>query len=240
MSATMTARRRTTVRCSDRSTATAIGRTSGPRPQGVERLKRSPRADMLRKALADEAARLMIEHGVEDYGLAKRKAAMRLGVSDHAVLPKNAEIEAALLDRQRLFGAEAYAERVESQRTAALAAMRLLQSYEPRLTGAVLAGTSTEHTSIELHLFSDSPEAIVVELLDRGLAHRTGTRRFRASREGFDTYPSLHFTVQGHDIEATVFPQVGLRQPPTSPIDGRPMRRATTLDVELLLASPQG
>ena len=54
---------------------------------------RSPRADNLRLAIAQEAARLMIEHGHEDYGAAKRKAAERLGVTDQAVLPKNAEIE---------------------------------------------------------------------------------------------------------------------------------------------------
>jgi hypothetical protein len=41
---------------------------------------------MRRQAIAREAARLMIEHGHEDYGLAKRKAAARFGVTDLAVL----------------------------------------------------------------------------------------------------------------------------------------------------------
>jgi predicted dinucleotide-utilizing enzyme len=36
---------------------------------------------------AREAARLMIEHGHADYGVAKRKAAERFGVTDLAVLP---------------------------------------------------------------------------------------------------------------------------------------------------------
>ena len=59
--------------------------------------KRSnPRAEQLRTALAQEAARIMSEQGIDDYGLAKRKAAERFGASDIAVLPKNTEIEAAL------------------------------------------------------------------------------------------------------------------------------------------------
>lgn len=191
---------------------------------------------MLRRALADEAARLMIEHGIDDFGLAKRKASVRLGATDHSMLPSNAEIETALQDRQRLFAGEAHAEQVDEQRQAALAAMTMLRSFEPRLAGAVLSGSATAHSPIELHVFADAPESVVVALLDAGIDHRDGTRRFRAAREGFDTYPTLSFGVGGHDVEVTVFPRDGLRQAPASPIDGRPMKRATALDVELLLA----
>ena len=40
--------------------------------------KPSPRADHLRRALAQEAARVMSEHGVRDFLFAKRKAAERI------------------------------------------------------------------------------------------------------------------------------------------------------------------
>ncbi len=70
--------------------------------------KSSPRAENLRRALAQEAARVMAEHGVRDYRFAKRKAAERFGVIDEAVLPRNTEIEAALLEYQRLFAAESH------------------------------------------------------------------------------------------------------------------------------------
>ncbi len=48
----------------------------------------------------------MAEHGVSDFLFAKRKAAERFGVTDHAVLPKNVEIEEALVEYQRLFGGD--------------------------------------------------------------------------------------------------------------------------------------
>jgi DNA-binding NtrC family response regulator len=64
-------------------------------------MKKLPqRAENLRRALAQEAARIMSEHGIRDFLTAKRKAAERFGVVDGAVLPRNTEIEDALRQTQ--------------------------------------------------------------------------------------------------------------------------------------------
>src|SRR5450755_4279257 len=76
----------------------------------------SVRGAHLRHALAQEAARVMAEHGIRDFLVAKRKAAERFGVTDGAVLPKNTEIEMALVEYQRLFGADSHAESLQAQR----------------------------------------------------------------------------------------------------------------------------
>ena len=68
--------------------------------------KLPPRAENLRRALAQEAARIMSEHGIRDFLTAKRKAAERFGVTDGNVLPRNTEIEDALAEYHRLFGGE--------------------------------------------------------------------------------------------------------------------------------------
>src|SRR5215510_5243181 len=60
-------------------------------------------SEELRQELADEAARLMAEHGIADFSLAKRKAAERLGVRAGGALPSNAEIHGRLAERQRTF-----------------------------------------------------------------------------------------------------------------------------------------
>ena len=62
----------------------------------------------LRERLAQEAARLMVEGGIEDFGLAKRKAAERLGVRASGALPTNAQIQASLAQRQRIFEPESH------------------------------------------------------------------------------------------------------------------------------------
>ncbi len=190
---------------------------------------------MLRQALAREAARLMIEHGHEDYGFAKRKAAESFGVTDLAVLPKNTEIEAALAEHQRLFEPESHATELTEMRSAALEAMRLLAEFEPRLVGPLLSGTATSHNDITLHLFADTPESVAVRLMDRGIPHEVAERRFRVSRDETEAYPAVRFNAGPHEVDATIFPLDGIRQAPPGPVDGRPMRRATVEEVENLL-----
>jgi hypothetical protein len=196
----------------------------------------TPRGDNLRRALALEAARIMAEHGIRDFFVAKRKAAERLGVQDGvAALPKNTEIEAALAEYQRLFGRESHEESLQAQRRAALAAMQQLREFEPRLVGPVLSGTATEHSDVQLHLFADCAESVVLKLIDHGIAHEVTERRVRMSPERVLAYPGLRFEIEEQAIEATVFPTDGIRQAPVSPVDGRPMRRANALEVEALL-----
>ena len=198
---------------------------------------RAIRGEDLRRALAQEAARIMVEHGVDDYLFAKRKAALRLGVGEHAALPKNSEIVAALAEYQRLFAADTHADTLKAQRQAALEAMRLLEEFEPRLVGGVLSGLATPHQEISLHVFCDSPEAVSLALMDRGIPYRVAERRVKMTQERVLQYPAVVFAAGDHDVDATVFPVDGLRQAPLSPTDGRPMRRADAEEVEELLGS---
>ncbi|HEX8756693.1 MAG TPA: hypothetical protein VF745_10170 [Steroidobacteraceae bacterium] len=196
----------------------------------------TPRGENLRRALAQEAARIMAEHGIRDFFVAKRKAAERLGVTDGtAALPKNTEIETALAEYQRLFGGESHEESLQAQRRAALTAMHALREFEPRLVGPVLSGTATEYAEVQLHLFADYAESVALKLIDRGIAHEVTERRVRMSPERVLAVPGLRFEVEDQPIEATVFPADAIRQAPVSPVDGRPMRRASVIEVEALL-----
>jgi hypothetical protein len=197
------------------------------------------RGDQLRRALAQEAARIMAEHGIRDFLVAKRKAAERLGVVDGAaMLPKNREIESALAEYQRLFGGETHLEALHAQRRAALSAMRYLQEFEPRLVGAVLSGTATEHSEVQLHLFAEPAESVSLKLLDEGIPHEVTERRVKLNPERVRAFPGVRFQMDNQPIEATVFPTDGIRQAPVSPVDGRPMRRANAFEVEALLQEP--
>jgi hypothetical protein len=203
-------------------------------------VKRHPtRGENLRRALAQEAARLMAEHGIRDFLIAKRKAAERFGVADGAaLLPKNSEIESALAEYQRLFGGASHLEALHAQRRAALSAMRYLSEFEPRLVGAVLSGTATEHTEVQLHLFADRLESVTLKLLDEGIPHELTEKRLKVNAERVQPFPGIRFALDDHPIEALVFPTDGIRQAPVSPVDGRPMRRANALEVEALLEAP--
>jgi hypothetical protein len=197
--------------------------------------KLPPRAENLRRALAQEAARIMSEHGIRDFLTAKRKAAERFGVVDGAVLPRNTEIEDALAEYQRLFGGSRHTKSIAAQRSAALSAMQMLSDFEPRLVGSVLAGTATEHNDIQLHLFSEQPESITFRLMDLGIEHEVVERRVRFGSDRVVAYPGVHFELDDHTIDATVFPIDGIREAPVSPVDGKPMRRIDADELEVLL-----
>jgi hypothetical protein len=199
--------------------------------------KFSQRTEDLRRALAQEAARIMAEHGIDDFRQAKRKAADRLGVHDVAVLPKNVEIESALREHQRLFGRDAHQHSLMEQRRIALSAMRMLDAFQPRLVGSVLTGTATNYSDINLHLFADRSESVAIRLIEIGVPHEVHERRVKMDAERSINYPALRFEAEGRTVDATVFPIDGIRQSPYSPVDGRPMKRADVKEVSGLIAA---
>jgi hypothetical protein len=200
--------------------------------------KLAPRAENLRRALAQEAARVMAEHGIRDFLFAKRKAAERYGVVDGAVMPRNTEIEAALAEYQRLFGGDTHVESLQAQRLAAIEAMRSLAEFQPRLVGAVLNGTATAHADVQLHVFVDRLESLTIRLLERGIDYDIGEKRVRMDAERVLLQPTVHIEIDAQPVEIVVFALDGIRQAPASPVDGKPMRRATLDEVQALLDAP--
>src|SRR5215467_2520683 len=83
--------------------------------------------------IAQAAARLIVEHGLTDWSLAKRKAARQLMLPERTALPADDEIEAALASHHALFGGEAHAQALRAQREEALTWLRALAAFEPRL-----------------------------------------------------------------------------------------------------------
>lgn len=110
-----------------------------------------------------------------------------------------------------------------------------MSDFQPRLVGPVLAGTASGHSEINLHLFSESPEAVSIRLEERGVPHEVVERRLRYERDRAVSYPAVRFVAGRQTVDAVVFPVDGIRQSPASPVDGRPMRRASAAEVESLL-----
>ncbi|HVB83760.1 MAG TPA: hypothetical protein VND63_02680 [Rhodanobacteraceae bacterium] len=205
----------------------ARGRHSS-RQQGNDR-------QQLRRRVALEAARLISEHGIRDYGHAKRRAADRLGVWDEQALPRNSEIEDALREHQRLFQVASQPQALRARREGARAAMRFLARFEPRLVGAVLEGTADAHSAVCLHVFSDDPDALTLFLGERGIAVETRSRRIRLDRERELLAPVLLFSADNLGFDLTVLPLDALRQAPLDRIDGRAQPRASLAALDVLL-----
>ena len=197
--------------------------------------KRDSDSERARQVVAQEAARMIVDHGIRDYRVAKQKAADRLGMSAHGSLPGNEEIEEAVAEQLQIFGGESHEQLLRLMRTAALSAMELLTDFSPHLVGPVLAGTADENSAVNLHVFADSPELIAMEIGDMGIQFKSYERRLKTRRGQVEMYAGFEFSHSNELIQATVFPFDGLRQAPLSPINGKPMKRVDTNAVQELL-----
>lgn len=192
-------------------------------------------SDKLRRRITWEAARLMYHREESEYYRAKWKAARRVcGRSfKPSDLPSNAEIRDQVQSLARLMEGDRREERLREMRTAALRMMRLLGGFRPRLIGSTLTGHVRQGSDIDLHVFSDSAEAVsgVLEAeripheLERKLVRKHGEERIFTHIHAQDTFT----------FELTVYPVSKARVVFRSSITGKPIERATIRELEQLL-----
>jgi hypothetical protein len=193
-----------------------------------------------RAALAQESARIMSEQGIHDYRQAVRKAAARLGVNDQAALPAADEVERALREHQRLFAGDRQRNALLERRRAAVGAMRFLADYSPRLVGAVLDGTADQYSAVQLHLFSDDPDAVIRFLHEHSIPHTVGSRALQIEAGRSERVPLHAFVADGIEFELLVLGRERLRQAPLEPGGERRQARASRAAVQQLLQDDGG
>ncbi len=188
-----------------------------PRDQAANR--------QMRTRIAHLAARLMAQDGIDDFALAKRKAARQVGAPDTRNLPDNEEVEEALRTYQQLYQAEEQAERMVELRRAALDMMDALSAFDPHLVGSVLSGSAGRYAEIDLHLFTDSAKEVELFLINRGIPFRTREARYWSGDEPRQA-PSYEFETDSARFNVSVFEVRDLRQPLRATQEGRPIERA--------------
>ncbi|MCX7893777.1 MAG: UDP-N-acetylmuramate--alanine ligase [Burkholderiales bacterium] len=199
------------------------------------RKEQRPKQQLMRARLAAAAARIMAEDGIDDFGLAKRKAARQLGASDTHSLPTNEEVEAELRSYQALYQGEEQRERIDELRRIALDAMRELAQFRPYLSGAVLKGTAGRYADIDLQLFTDDPKAVELLLLNRNVPYEIAdTRRFAGDEARPVALVRLEW--EGVPINVAVHACRDERTSLKVTPNGRPIERAGLAAVEALVA----
>ncbi len=195
------------------------------------------RLQLIRAQVAAEAARIIATEGLHDFHAAKRKASERIGINERLALPSNLEVQDALISYLNLYGGQQHQNNLLRLRLAALEAMRMLRVYSPRLTGPVLDGSAGPHSRVTLHVFCDAAETLVFDFLERGLLFRQEQRRMRLSDKDYQLVPIFLIEVGGCTVELLVLDSIAVRQAPPSPIDGKPLQRASLSDLERMLDS---
>jgi hypothetical protein len=199
--------------------------------------RKNLRANGMRASIAAAAARIMAEDGIDDYALAKRKAARSLGAADTEALPANDEIERALHEYRALYQADEHPERIAELRELALAAMQELERFRPYLTGPVLAGTAGPYAEIELQLFPDDPKEVELFLLERHLPYETSEGR-RYSGDRVHAVAVLTLLWEDAPLRLSVFDPRDERVALKTTQAGRVAERAGISELSSIVAGP--
>ncbi|HEB78581.1 MAG TPA: hypothetical protein ENI90_08645 [Methylothermaceae bacterium] len=185
--------------------------------------------------IAQLSARIIVEEGVREYAVAKRKAAQRLGLDWGQNLPDDESVTAALQEYHRIFRFHKQPGFIRRLRQIALEVMEFLGGFAPRLSGAVLEGTAGELQPITLHLFPDTPEEVIWHLVTANIRYREEPD-LSVELDGKRTaIPMLSFDWRGTRVEAWLYPPKALRQNPK-----HGPRRASIRALQRLLAEESG
>lgn len=179
----------------------------------------------MRERIAQLAARLMAVDGIDDFALAKRKAARQVGAPDTRNLPNNQEVEQALRAYQQLYQADEQQARLRHLRQNAREMMQLLAQFDPYLSGSVLSGSAGKYSDINIHLFTDSAKDVELFLLNRQIPYRSRERRVFIGGEP-RSVPNFTISSDDADFDITVFAQRDLRYQLRTTAEGRPFDRA--------------
>ena len=196
--------------------------------------RNSNRRTDMRASIAAAAARLMAEDGIDDFALAKRKAARQLGASETESLPRNDEIEAELRAYRALYQADEHPELIDELRRVALDAMQALERFSPYLTGPVLKGIAGPYAEIELQLFPDSTKDVEIFLLDQNIAFTTREGR-RYSGDQARAISLISLLWQGVPLRLAIFDPRDERLSLKTSLAGRPIERAGIAEVSAIL-----
>lgn len=196
--------------------------------------RKNLRPDGLRLRIAAAAARIMAEDGIDNFALAKRKAARQLGAGDERSLPTNDEIETELQAYRAIYQAGEHPARTAELRRVALDAMQLLARFRPYLTGAVLKGIAGRYAEIDLQLFPESAKEVEIFLLDRGIPYTSSEVR-RYSGDRARAVAQLSLTWQDTPLRVSVFDPRDERLSLKVTPGGKVLERADIGEVSALL-----
>jgi hypothetical protein len=189
-----------------------------------------PRDAQNRTRIAQVAARLIAEHGIADWSLAKRKAARQLMLSDREPLPGDDEIEQALVEHHALFGGSEHAATLRAQREEALAWMTRLAAFRPTLIGGVAAGWASSHSDIRLELVADDAKDVELALINAGVAYRAVPARAASAAT------ELHIETARSAVRLIVVSEPARWQKPRRRADGAAEPRLSASALAALLA----
>ena len=201
--------------------------------------------DQLRQLIAQQAARMMAEDGINDFAYAKKKAGKQLGVTESSVLPSNAEIEEEVRLYHNIYNADEQPLELAKLRKAALMTMQIFERFSPHLTGSVLDGTAGKFSQTSIHLFADSAKEVEMFLLNQQIPFESSEKSYRVSdKPSKDKKEKVRKTVPVFTLETelglqklSVFDVDDMRVAVKRTVDGSSAERLDIAGVQAMLGT---
>ena len=150
----------------------------------------------------------MYDRAESEYYQAKMKAARRVckGWVKPADLPSNSEIRDEIQLFARMHEGDTRIASLKTMRLVALALLEHLRDFKPRLIGSVLTGHVRAGSDIDIHVFTESIEAVALALDDLGLHYEVERKQVRKDGQSTvfthihiqDEHPILSSLQQSH------------------------------------------
>ena len=179
----------------------------------------------LKDMIAQEAAKIIAEKGIQQFGQAKFKAAENLNAMDNGCLPSNSDIEKKLIEYYQLFQTDVHLDHIKSLRKIALDIMHIFDNYQIYLVGPVANGTANVSSAINFHIASEDESEIIQTLTKNDLTHKPYDRKIKFNEKTIKQVNGIKTIYKNTDIELTIFNHKEIRLAPLSKIDNKPMKR---------------
>ena len=202
-------------------------------------------SDHIRQLIAQKAAQMMAEDGINDFAYAKKKASKQLGVSEASVMPTNAEIEEEIRLYHEIYNADEQPLELAKLRQAALLTMQLFERFNPHLTSSVLDGSAGKFSQTHIHLFADSAKDVEMFLLNQQIPFESSEKSYRISdKPSKDKKEKVRKTVPVFTLETelglqklSVFDVDDMRVAVKRAVDGSNVDRLDIAGVMAMLSS---
>ena len=188
-----------------------------------------------RLRIAHAAARMLANQESPDFQSARRKAAAQLGCKDQRCLPDNTEIDSALREYQQLFKSDSQPETLRQLRCQAVEAMQQLHAFAPRLTGSVLNGTADSTSPVQLYLFADTPEQLILYLMEKQIPFEQEEVRIKHTGGQTKTHPLFAFQAGNAGFELILLAPADRANPPLDSQTEKPGLGANLSQAKALL-----
>ena len=187
----------------------------------------------IKTLLIQECAKLMVFEGVSQYYDAKKIAAKRICNDSRKHLPSNGEISDAVYQLSLQDTQFDHINTLLKMRLKAIEYMEKLKEFTPRLIGSVSTGKIKQGSDIDLHVFCDSIDLLLIFLDDSKIQYELKEVQIQVGNKQV-LYQHIYI-LDEFDIELSVYAENELRVTTKSSTDGQPIKRLSIAKVQALI-----